>query len=210
MRIKSSIINKSIDYILSHIDDDMSIEDVADYCNFSKYHFSRMFKAETGVSIYSFIKSLKMDQSAVSLKIEQDKTITHIGSDYGYSSSNYSSAFSKEFNVSPADYRKSISSTSTYSPFNSSEQVKFKSFDHYEKNITIKHLDDFCVIYERYIGDYSKIGENWYSLMDRRKCYFKEDTLMIERSYNDPSISSFDKSFYDLCLTVNGDIQDMN
>lgn len=99
--IKKSLINKSIEYILQHIDEEISIEDVANYCNFSKYHFSRMFKAETGISLYSFIKRIKMDQSAVSLKVEKDKTITDIGINYGYSSSNYSSAFSKQYSICP-------------------------------------------------------------------------------------------------------------
>lgn len=99
--IKKSLINKSIEYILQHIDEEISIEDVANYCNFSKYHFSRMFKAETGISLYSFIKRVKMDQSAVSLKVEKDKTITDIGINYGYSSSNYSSAFSKQYSICP-------------------------------------------------------------------------------------------------------------
>lgn len=99
--IKKSLINKSIEYILQHIDEEISIEDVANYCNFSKYHFSRMFKAETGITLYSFIKRVKMDQSAVSLKVEKDKTITDIGINYGYSSSNYSSAFSKQYSICP-------------------------------------------------------------------------------------------------------------
>lgn len=99
--IKKSLINKSIEYILQHIDEEISIEYVANYCNFSKYHFSRMFKAETGISLYSFIKRVKMDQSAVSLKVEKDKTITDIGINYGYSSSNYSSAFSKQYSICP-------------------------------------------------------------------------------------------------------------
>ena len=52
MIVKKSLINRSIEYILQHIDEDISIENVANHCNFSKYHFSRIFKKETGVSIY--------------------------------------------------------------------------------------------------------------------------------------------------------------
>lgn len=59
------MVNKSIDYIIRHLDEEISIEDVADYCYLSKYHFSRIFKAETGVSLYAFIKRLKMEQSAL-------------------------------------------------------------------------------------------------------------------------------------------------
>jgi AraC family transcriptional regulator len=91
--IKNELVSRSIDYIMEHLEEEISIEDVADYCHFSKYYFSRMFKAETGESIYSFIKRLKMEQSAINLKLEKDKSVTEIGFDYGYSSSNFYAFF---------------------------------------------------------------------------------------------------------------------
>lgn len=45
--------------------------------------------------MYALIKRLKMEQSAIVLKVEKEKTIIDIGLDYGYSASNYSSAFKK-------------------------------------------------------------------------------------------------------------------
>ena len=38
--------------------------------------------------------------------LEKDKSITEIGSDSGYSSSNFATAFKKHLNVSPAEFRK--------------------------------------------------------------------------------------------------------
>jgi AraC family transcriptional regulator len=206
MIIKKSLINEGIEYILQNIDEDISIEDVANHCNFSKYHFSRMFKEETGVSIYSFIKRIKMDQSAVSLKVEKDKTITDIVVNYGYSSSNYSSAFSKQYSICPVEFRKAMNSTGVANPFDPSEYNTFKSYEHYDEKIIIQNLADFKVIYERYIGDYSEIGVNWYSFMERYKTYIKPDTLLIEKSYDDPSITQLDKCMYDLCITVDKEV----
>lgn len=40
--ITNEIISRAIDYILQHISEELSIEDVAEYCHFSKFHFSRM------------------------------------------------------------------------------------------------------------------------------------------------------------------------
>lgn len=160
MIIKKSLINKSIKYILQHIDEDISIEDVANHCNFSKYHFSRMFKEETGVSIYASIKRIRMDQSSVSLKVEKDKTITDIGVNYGYSSSNYSSAFSKQYSICPVEFRKAVNSTCVSNPFCTSEYNTFKSFEYYDERIIIQNLTDFKVIYERYIENYGDVGDN--------------------------------------------------
>lgn len=210
MIIKNPIINKSIEYILQHIDENISVDDVAAYCNFSKFHFSRMFKAETGMSIYYFIKQLKIDQSAVNIKIERDKSITEIGEKYGYSSSNYSSAFSKQYNISPKEFRKTSESKIMKNPFYINEHAHFKSFDYYNKNISIQKLPQFKVLYERHIGNYVEIGENWYKFMEKYKNYINKDTLLIEKSYNDPSISKVNECVYDLCITVGEEIQSEN
>ena len=90
------LVSKSIDYIIRSLKDDLTVKSVADHFHYSEFHFARLFKAETGESVYAFIKRLKMDQSAIDLKLKHNKSITEIGSDYGYSPSNYSSAFTKQ------------------------------------------------------------------------------------------------------------------
>jgi len=200
--ITNELIKQSIDYIMQHLDEEISIDDVADYCHFSKYHFSRVFKAETGESIYAFIKRLKMEYSAVRLKIEKDKSITDVGFDYGYSPSNYSSAFKKHHVISPSEFRKAMNTTCVLHPYYPDKHARFQSFEEYEKQIVIEEMEEFEVISERYIGNYIELGKNWSDFIDKYKDYFKEDTLLIERSYNDPSITSADQCVYDICMTV--------
>lgn len=88
---KKNLINQNIDYILQDFDEDISVGDVADYFHFSKYYICRVFKEETGESIYALMKRLKMDQSAISIKLEKNKAITDIGLDYGYIQNLYQS-----------------------------------------------------------------------------------------------------------------------
>ncbi len=200
--ITKKLVNESIDYIIRHLDEEISIEDVADYCQLSKYHFSRIFKEETGVSLYAFIKRLKMEQSALRLKLERDKSITDIGVDYGYSSSNYSSAFKKHHNISPAELRKAMNTTCVPHPFYTDKVARFQSFEEYDQQIIIKELDNFVVIHERHIGNYIELGKNWCDFTEKYKDYSKEDTLLIERFYDDPSITSVEQCLYDICMTV--------
>ena len=200
--ITNELVNQSIDYIMQHLDEDISIEDVANYCHYSKYYFSRVFKAETGESIYSFIKRLKMEQSALNLKLERDKPITEIGLDYRYSSSNYSSAFRRHHNISPAEFRKAINTSFTPNPFYPDEITRFQSFKDYNEKIQIKELEDFFVIYERHIGNYIEIGNNWCKFIEKYKDYFTEDTLLIERFYDDPTVTHVGQCLYDICMTV--------
>ncbi len=200
--ITKKLVNESIDYIIRHLDEEISIEDVADYCQLSKYHFSRIFKEETGVSLYAFIKRLKMEQSALRLKLERDKSITDIGVDYGYSSSNYSSAFKKHHNISPAEFRKAMNTTCVPHPFYTDKVARFQSFEEYDQQIIIKELDNFVVIHERHIGNYIELGKNWCDFTEKYKDYSKEDTPLIERFYDDPSITSVEQCLYDICMTV--------
>lgn len=200
--ITKEIVNQSIDYIMQHLDEEITIEDVANNCHFSKYYFSRVFKAETGESIYAFIKRLKMEQSALRLKIEKEKSITDIGFDYGYSPSNYSTVFKKHHNISPVEFRKGVSTTYVAHPFLPYDISKLKLFEEYDRQISIQEFDDFFVIYERYIGNYVELGKNWCDFTEKYRDYLTEKTLLIERSYDDPSITSAGQCLYDICMTV--------
>ena len=200
--IKKELINQSIDYIIQHFDENLSIEDVAGHFHFSKYYFCRSFKMVTGESVYEFIKRLKMDQSAIDIKLEKNKTITDIGLDYGYSSSNYSSAFRMHHHISPKKFRKSINVTGMPNPFYPEGNCGFHTFDVYDQKIKIQTLPDFFVIYERSIGNYIELKEKWLVFLDKYKEYIKSDTLLIERFYDDPAISSRNSCLYDICMTT--------
>lgn len=200
--ITNELVNQSIDYIMQHLDEDITIEDVANHCHFSKYYFSRVFKAETGESLYAFIKRLKIEQSALRLKIEKDKSITDIGFDYGYSPSNYSSVFKKHHSISPAEFRKGLNTACMPHPFDPANLAKFKTFEEYNQQISIQVFDDINVIYERHIGNYVDLGNDWCAFTEKYQNYVTEKTLLIERSYDDPSITSVEQCLYDICMTI--------
>lgn len=94
---KKKLVDTSIDYILEHYKENILIEDIADYLYLSKFYFSRIFKEVTGESVYSFIKRLKVEQSAIDIKLEKTRTLSDIGLDYGYSANNYSTVFKNLF-----------------------------------------------------------------------------------------------------------------
>ncbi len=200
--IKKELVHQSIDYIIQHLDGDLSIEDVADHFHFSKFYFCRSFKEVTGESVYAFIKRLKMDQSAIDIKLRKDKPITEIGLDYGYSSSNYSSAFRKHHNAAPAEFRKSIEVKGMANPFYPEALSDFGSLEDYDRKIKIQELPDFLVIYERMIGNYVEIKGKWADFLEKNKDKIKADTLLIERFYDDPAITGLNSCICDICMTT--------
>lgn len=208
--VTNELVIKSIDYIMQHLEDDISIADVASHCHLSKFYFSRIFKDEIGESVYAFIKRLKMEQSAFRLKVEKEKSITDVGYDYGYSPSNYSSVFRKHNTISPAEFRKRKYGEYVPNPFGEEELIRFQSFEEYNKHVIIQEMSDFVVMYERHIGNYIEIGEKWRDFIEKYKDYFKDDTLLIERSYDDPSVASVNQCVYDLCMTVDANCSSDN
>jgi AraC family transcriptional regulator len=122
--------------------------------------------------------------------------------DYGYSSSNYSTAFQKHHNISPTEFRKSTDVTGMASPFYPTSLSDFETFDAYNSRIIIQELPDFLVIYERMIGNYIELKDRWFKFLDKYKDFMKADTLMIERFYDDPAITSLNRCLCDICLTT--------
>ena len=42
--ITREVINQAIDYILQHAEEELTLDEVAEHCHFSKFYFSRLFK----------------------------------------------------------------------------------------------------------------------------------------------------------------------
>lgn len=202
---RKKLVNQSIDYIMQHLDEDLSLDSVAAHFFISKYYFSRIFKEETGESIYAFIKRCKVDQSAVDIKLNPARSITDIGLDYGYSSSNYSSVFRQHHHTSPTAFKQSIPTHSMPVPFTPGRVVQFKTAEEYAACIEIQEFDDFLVIYQRLIGNYVDIEKNWYRFLDQHNGFLRENTILLERFFNDPAITSSSQCICDLCMTVERD-----
>lgn len=202
---RKKLVNQSIDYIMQHLDENLSLDAVAAHFFLSKYHFSRIFKEETGESVYAFIKRCKVDQSAIDMKLNPTKAITDIGLDYGYSSSNYSSLFKKRHNTSPAMFRQSMPTQSMAVPFTPERVVHFKTAAEYSAQIEMQKLDDMFVLYERFIGNYIDLEKNWYQFLDQYKAFLNKKTILVERFFHDPAITNPAQCICDICMTVEQD-----
>ncbi len=200
--IVNEYVNKAIDYILAHIGEDLSVDMIAKHCNFSKYYFSRMFKIETGESIGEFIRRVKMEQSAFRLKVERGRSITDVGCDYGYSSSNYSSAFKQHHEQSPVEFRRGIVEKSLANPVFQDASVALETFEACDRKVAIETLPDYHVVYRRHKGSYGDLSEHWGEFQDKYGEYITDQTLFLERTYDDPSITDTNECLYDLYMTV--------
>ena len=198
--IRKAVINNAINYIFVHIDEEITVDDVANYCSYSKYHLTRMFKEDMNEALYQFIKRVRLERSAWRLKVEKERSITEIGGDYGYSSSNFATAFKKHLDISPADFRKASEQMVEESSF--SNGITLDELEDAGKRITIEHLESFTAIYERKKGNYHNLPKEWCAFIEKYEYLATEETIYIECTIDDPSITDENNCMYELCQTI--------
>jgi AraC family transcriptional regulator len=92
-------------FINDHLSEAITIEDIADKLNISKFHFLNEFKKFTGYTPYQHLLNMRID-AAKKLLLNREMKITSIAFELGFSdSSHFSRTFKKATGISPKSYR---------------------------------------------------------------------------------------------------------
>jgi AraC-like DNA-binding protein len=100
---KSNLIDSIMDYINSHIDEDITIDALSEHTYLSKFHLSREFKKHTGTTLHRYILQKKL--IAAKELILKDIPITHVYEQCGFGDySNFFRAFKNEYGMTPKQF----------------------------------------------------------------------------------------------------------
>lgn len=95
------IINDCLKYIDRHIEDDLTVDLIANNVGYSKYHFSRLFKEQMGSTIKEYIIEQRLICAA--RDIIDGTRILDVAVKYHYDThTGFSKAFKKKFGYSPS------------------------------------------------------------------------------------------------------------
>ena len=101
----SKTVRECCDYILTHMEDELSIALLAGQFGYTPYYLSRKFKAETGMSIAEYIDNVRIEKAKV-LLLSTQESIAEISRRLCYCSSTYfSDTFKRIAGVLPHEYR---------------------------------------------------------------------------------------------------------
>lgn len=104
----SHIIQKTIEYVENHLQEDLSLEDIAHAAGFSKFHFHRLFQKEVGLSVSEYTRYRRIANSAHML-LYTDERIIDIAFYYRFETQeSFTRSFKKYYQLPPGQYRKVI------------------------------------------------------------------------------------------------------
>lgn len=99
----------ALDYIEHHLNEHIQSADAADAAGFSKYHFHRIFKRETGLGIYEYIQRRRLSK-ATSLLLYTDMPVIDIALYFCFDSQEaFTRAFKRIYGMPPGRYRRALS-----------------------------------------------------------------------------------------------------
>lgn len=100
----TNLIQKTIDYIDEHIQDQLSVDELASIAGFSTYHYYRLFSSFVHFSVKDYVTKRKLQFALHDLT--NGAKIIDIAMDYGFEThSGFNKAFKRVFGYPPSLYR---------------------------------------------------------------------------------------------------------
>jgi AraC family transcriptional regulator len=96
------------DHIEEHLDEEISLQHLAEIAQLSRYHFARAFKHSFGLPPHRYHMSRRMER-AKSLLEERARSVTEVGLMLGFAeTSSFTTSFRRAVGVTPSDYRRAL------------------------------------------------------------------------------------------------------
>jgi AraC-like DNA-binding protein len=93
-------------YVEEHLDQNLNVAELAERANLSRYHFSREFRSDEGISPSDFLSHTRVE-AAARLLGDRTLSIKEIASRSGFHTANYmTKVFKRFFGCSPRELRK--------------------------------------------------------------------------------------------------------
>jgi AraC family transcriptional regulator len=112
--LATPILRHVIDYIDSHLDQTLSLAEIAALAQYSPYHFARCFCNSTGQTLHQYILARRLERAKYVLE-HTDTGIAEIAQSTGFTDhSHLTSLFRRAYHVTPSQYRTQVRSRSLH------------------------------------------------------------------------------------------------
>ena len=104
-RLRDFYVKEALSFIEQNFQNDISVEDIAEFCGLNRSYFGKIFHYTIGKSPQEFLMSYRMQKATELLKLTQ-LSIGDIGNAVGYPNQlHFSRAFKNFYGISPREWR---------------------------------------------------------------------------------------------------------
>jgi len=205
------IANGVMNYIYTHIDTDINLDELAIHFKVNKYHLHKIFKEIFRVNIYQSIKSIRLQKASNLLLTNKNSTISEIANLCGYSSqTSFIRAFRERFSMTPKEWRKG--GYKSYSKY-LIKQISYVDatnchFDNIKPSI-IK-MPSIKAYYIRHIGYEETIGQTWQKIQVWLFSNNIKEYKLISLFHDNPALTPLDECHHVASVVVDEKINISN
>ncbi|MCM3032654.1 MULTISPECIES: AraC family transcriptional regulator [unclassified Niallia] len=194
-------LQKALDYIEDHLDEELSTAEIAKQACLSSFHFQRTFSVLTDTTVGEYIRRRRLSAAGQEL-MNKDLRVIDAAIKYGYESPEaFTKAFRKQHGITPSAIRSGKGKLTIYNPF--AIQIVLKGAE--PMNVKIVHMDEFQAIGKKQSYSY-KEGENLKGIPLFWEEANRDGTIDSLAEWNDGCV----KGILGICAEITSSTKDMD
>ncbi len=194
-------LNRVVDYLYQHLDEEIGVDELADVAHLSPYHWHRIYTAMQGETVAATLKRLRLERAANKLA-NSDSDLMSIANAAQYSTTEaFGRAFKDVYGMTPAAYRKKGS----HSEFKNANLLD----DHERFEVVIAPLDFRTCASVHHSGNYMEINHAMGTLFGAlaEQQILSEDSIMMAVFLDDPDTTPVDQLRSCACSPIGRDTE---
>lgn len=204
-------------YVRENLNEDLSLNTLAQVAGFSPFHFHRLFKAITEETVNEMVTRLRLERAVALLRATPELSITNAAFNCGFQSvSVFSRAFKKQYGLnarqwdreSPLKNSKNHQLLESFSRYTIENLCYFAEQEKFEvklRSLPAQRLA-YIRVYDSY-SQFSQIVEAYHRLIEWycRRGGRLEQTTLYGMSQDNPDVTPLKLCRFDWCLSVPAD-----
>jgi AraC family transcriptional regulator len=198
---------KVLQYIDTHLSENIDLDRLSAVAAFSKFHFLRQFSELFGIGVFRYIQLTRLKRASHQLAFRDQQTITDIALDSGYDNAeSFSRAFKKNTGQTPTEFRTQPQWDpwhALYHPLAELRTLHMQSTAQ-PHQVTLVEVEETPVAVLEHHGDANRIGDSIRRFIAWRKQHHLPPSRYATYNilYNDPEQVDPADYRFDLCVAT--------
>lgn len=207
-----------------HLDEPLSLAELAEVAGFSPHHFHRIFRHVTGEAPKEYVRRLRLERAVYRMKVSPDNVL-QIALEAGFSThETFTRAFTRRFGINPSEFRRvlhdyrecvdDLMGCRTFAGFTDETPLTLR-FDLQKEPVTVEQTPARHLIFVRHWGYESLLADrgSFLSLWDELFAYADargleySPELLIGITHDDPYVTDERSIRFDACLPIGGPVE---